>query len=111
MGRGVKIIPILLKPTQMHQRLSSLQHFDFSSGKPYNYEPLLEDLRKIMSTATSVLDNPFSEATIDDLPRLIKVLRSNPSEERERQAIDALKQLQSPLANEAIKRWRRERRT
>jgi predicted nucleotide-binding protein len=52
-GVGIKVIPIMLKPTQLHPRLETLQHLDFTNraARPWNQlvKSLKDAKRKIQS--------------------------------------------------------------
>ena len=43
-GAGVKVIPILLKPTQLHPRLDSLQYLDFTNRRARPWSRLINEL-------------------------------------------------------------------
>jgi len=45
-GAGVKVIPILLKKTELHPRLESLQYLDFTNRKARPWDSLIELLRE-----------------------------------------------------------------
>jgi hypothetical protein len=46
-GNGKKIFPIMLKKTQLHPRLESLQYLDFTNRIARPWEDLIESIRKI----------------------------------------------------------------
>jgi hypothetical protein len=48
-GAGVKVIPLLLKPTQLHPRLDSLQYLDFTNHRARPWNSLIELLREAES--------------------------------------------------------------
>jgi hypothetical protein len=50
-GKGVKILPIMLKKTQLHPRLESLQYIDFSIRNSRPWDKLLERLNEIKNSA------------------------------------------------------------
>ncbi len=49
-GAGVKVIPVLLKRTELHPRLESLQYFDFTHRNARPWNTLLELLREAESS-------------------------------------------------------------
>jgi HEAT repeat protein len=44
-GVGIRVIPIMLRSTQLHPRLEALQHLDFTSGKSRPWERLIQEIR------------------------------------------------------------------
>lgn len=44
-GVGIKVIPILLRPTPLHPRLGALQHLDFTNLKMRPWDRLLEEVK------------------------------------------------------------------
>lgn len=44
-GGGVKVVPIMLKPTQLHPRLESLQYLDFTNRRARPWSRLIEELK------------------------------------------------------------------
>ena len=44
-GVGIKVIPVMLRPTQLHPRLEALQHLDFTHVKTRPWDKLLEEVR------------------------------------------------------------------
>lgn len=49
LGIGIRVIPLILKPTRLHPRLEFLQHIDFANFEPgqYAWELLIEGLQRI----------------------------------------------------------------
>ena len=45
-GAGVKVIPLMLKLTQMHPRLESLQYIDFTNRRARPWERFIDELNK-----------------------------------------------------------------
>lgn len=45
LGRGVKIIPVLLAPSQVHPRLEAMQHLDFSNSRTRRWDTLFEEIK------------------------------------------------------------------
>ena len=43
-GAKIKVIPLMVKPTQLHPRLESLQYLDFSNRRARPWERLIEEL-------------------------------------------------------------------
>jgi hypothetical protein len=44
-GAGIPVIPVMLKPTQFHPRLETLQFLDFTNRKARPWSELIESLR------------------------------------------------------------------
>jgi len=44
-GAGVKVIPIMLKPTKLHPRLEALQYLDFTNRNARPWERLFKEIR------------------------------------------------------------------
>jgi hypothetical protein len=43
-GAGVKVVPLMVKTTQMHPRLESLQYLDFTNRRARPWDRLIEEL-------------------------------------------------------------------
>jgi hypothetical protein len=48
-GMGVKVIPIMLKQTQMHPRLETLQHLDFTNREARPWQKLIKTLKEAIN--------------------------------------------------------------
>ena len=44
-GVGIKVIPVMLRPTQLHPRLEALQYLDFTNAKSRPWDRLIEEVR------------------------------------------------------------------
>ncbi len=44
-GIGVRVVPILLRPTQLHPRLEALQYLDFTNVRSRPWERLIEEIK------------------------------------------------------------------
>jgi TIR domain/HEAT repeats len=44
-GIGIRVIPIMLRPTQLHPRLEALQYLDFTNMKSRPWDRLMEEVR------------------------------------------------------------------
>ena len=44
-GVGIKVIPIMLRATQLHPRLEALQYLDFTNAKSRPWDRLIEEMR------------------------------------------------------------------
>src|SRR5579864_6020316 len=44
-GVGIRVIPIMLRPTQLHPRLEALQYLDFTTAKSRPWGTLIEEVR------------------------------------------------------------------
>ena len=47
-GKGIKIFPLMLKQTQLHPRLESLQYLDFTKRNSRPYDKLIESIKELM---------------------------------------------------------------
>jgi len=45
LGTGIRIVPLLLRPTQLHPRLEALQYLDFTNMRSRPWERLIEDIK------------------------------------------------------------------
>ena len=54
-GVGVKVIPLMLRPTQLHPRLEALQYLDFTNPSPKirPWERLIEEIKAAAHTPLS----------------------------------------------------------
>lgn len=48
MGKGKKIYPVMLKQTQLHPRLESLQYLDFTNRTTRQYGKLIESIKELI---------------------------------------------------------------
>jgi len=46
-GKGKKIFPIMLKQTQLHPRLESLQYLDFTNRTTRPWDKLVDSIKQI----------------------------------------------------------------
>src|SRR5215472_2307745 len=44
-GIGIRVIPIMLRPTPLHPRLEALQHLDFTNAKSRPWDRLFEEVK------------------------------------------------------------------
>jgi hypothetical protein len=44
-GVGIRVIPVMLKPTSLHPRLEALQYLDFTNPKSRRWDKLLDEVR------------------------------------------------------------------
>ena len=44
-GVGIRVIPVMLKPTELHPRLEALQYLDFTKAKSQPWDKLIEEVR------------------------------------------------------------------
>jgi len=47
-GKGIKVFPIMLKQTQLHPRLESLQYIDFTNRSARPWDKLIESIRELL---------------------------------------------------------------
>ena len=57
LGRGLRLIPLLLSPCQVHPRLESFHHMDFCNSRARPWERLFDEIRQI----TEADDNASNE--------------------------------------------------
>jgi HEAT repeat protein len=99
LGAGVKVIPVLLKPTEIHPRLGALQYLDFTNRMSRPWDKLIEALQKAVDHA------PYTIRLPPDVPLAIKqaVATLDSASPAERQAaIKTLAQTNHPAAREAL---------
>ena len=104
-GIGIRVIPIMLRSTELHPRLEALQYLDFTNSNSRPWEKLIEQLRGAVSTplARSVgsSDDPFpfirqavaslNSASVDDRREAIANLVSARTPAAQTVLIEALK--------------------
>lgn len=99
-GVGVKVIPVLLEPTELHPRLEALQHLDFTSRRIRPWDNLIKRVQEIEDTY-----NPGTVHVSHDIPpvvrRAITALDKYDYEEREN-GVSMLAQMNHPAAREAL---------
>src|ERR1700733_5692615 len=49
-GIGIRVIPVMLKKTQLHPRLGALQHLDFTNRNARPWERLFEEIQNASHT-------------------------------------------------------------
>ena len=49
-GIGIRVIPIMLRPTELHPRLDALQYLDFTNIRSRPWDKLIEEVRAAPST-------------------------------------------------------------
>jgi hypothetical protein len=103
LGAGVKVIPILLKPTDLHPRLGALQYLDFTNRMARPWDKLIEALQKAVDHA------PHTIRLSSDVPPEIKRVitgaiaaldSASPTERKA--AVKTLAQTDHPAAREAL---------
>ncbi len=100
-GAGVKVIPILLRPTpNLHPQLEMLQYLDFMDRARPPWEKLIRRLWEIQGE-----HQPYSVSVSRDAPPAVKTavaaLDSHNADER-RQALRSLAQMNHPAAYAAL---------
>ncbi|GEM_PF-2039754 len=79
-GRGIGIIPILLKETRLHPRLESLQYLEFTSRKNRPWDDLVDKLEQLDSNIVQKTIRVSRNAP-QDVKRAVNALDSwNPQE-------------------------------
>jgi HEAT repeat protein len=100
LGAGVKVIPVLLKPTECHPRLEALQYLDFSNHRARPWEKLIEVLQEAAGVYASHTIRVPKDAP-PAIKRAVEALDSlNPDERKA--AIENLGQMNHPAAREAL---------
>jgi hypothetical protein len=92
LGAGVKVIPVLLKTTDLHARLSAMHYLDFTNQEKRPWDHLVHELKK---TSGSAADTP------PIVKKAVDALDSLDTEEQSR-AIRILTQIDHPSAREAL---------
>ncbi len=100
LGAGVKIIPAMLRPTQVHPQLDMLQYLDFTDRAQSPWDKLFHRLFEIQGQY-----QPSTVAVSRDAPPAVKkavdALDSHNAEER-RGALKSLAQMDHPAAYMAL---------
>lgn len=98
-GVGVKVIPVMLSPTELHPRLEDVQYLDFT-GKFRPWDKLIEAVRK-----TVELKRYNKNHTLQKIPSYVQQaitgLNSLKATERE-EAIQSLAKTDHPAGHEAL---------
>jgi HEAT repeat protein len=100
LGVGVKVIPVLLKPAELHPRLETLQYLDFTNRMARPWDNLISALRAVVSTSTA------SKISVPrDAPIVVKNAVHNldsirPNERNN--ALRTLSEIEHPSAIEAL---------
>ncbi len=75
-GKGIKIIPIILKPTEnIHPRLKVLQHLDFKDRKARPWDQLV-DLLKITAREHEYISMSLSQNIPHPIQKAVEILNS-----------------------------------
>jgi HEAT repeat protein len=53
LGKGIRIVPLLLRPTQMHPCLETLQYLDFTNARSRPWERLIAEIKAVSLAALS----------------------------------------------------------
>jgi len=98
-GVGVKVIPVMLKPAELHPRLEDIQYLDFT-GQIRPWDKLIDAVRR-----TTELKNYNKNHILQKIPTFIQQaimgLNSLKAAERE-EAIQSLAKTDHPAAHEAM---------
>jgi hypothetical protein len=93
-GVGVKVIPLMLRPTRLHPRLEALQYLDFTSPKARPWERLVEEVKSaVHAPLTHTVHIPLNSPPY--LRQAVMALDS-PVEGDRTEAIKTLKQIRRP---------------
>lgn len=72
LGRGIKVIPLLLKEAELHPRLSVFQYLDFRDTRQAPWEKLLEEIERSPAPGDSEnVSERVGDLTVDRLQELI----------------------------------------
>lgn len=98
-GAGVRVIPILLTPTQLHPRLETLQYLNFTDHTKRPWDKLFQELQEIRENTYTALRvprgaPPFIRRASEDLDSY------NPSVRKA--AIDSLAENAHPIAIQVL---------
>ncbi len=108
MGLGITIMPIILKPTNLHHQLERLQYFDFTDRDNLPWRNFLYQVREIIKEYTSVKPI-FEKASVEDLAHMIRTLNDPNTDEKSKQNVaKLLERIDHPLAVQAVLKWRRQ---
>jgi HEAT repeat protein len=101
LGAGVKVLPVLLKPTEFHPRLSEIQWEDFTNPRALPWDRLFKILRE---TAASHRPNTVrvSREASPALKVAVAALDS-PNEELRYQGVHTLGEMNLPETHEALR--------
>lgn len=97
LGLGIKVIPIMLKETRLHQRISAIHHFNFTNPIARPWEDLVSAVRRanamsIPKTSTAELDGSNAQDIQIAKQQILNYLNENAyrmmSFERVRENID-----------------------
>jgi CheY-like chemotaxis protein len=76
-GIGIKVIPIMLRPTTLHPRLEALQYLDFTNIKSRPWDKLVEEVRAASATRHTRAEGMISPSdrvtsmTVEQLEKII----------------------------------------
>jgi CheY-like chemotaxis protein len=76
-GIGIKVIPIMLRPTTLHPRLEALQYLDFTNIKSRPWDRLIEEVRAASATRHTRAEGMISPSdrvtsmTVEQLEKII----------------------------------------
>lgn len=120
LGAGIKVLPLLLKPTPLHPKLADLQYLDFTG----DWEPIFAKLmRRLLRLEMNYLIDNLKHSRYDmrlqavkrlgerkikrAVPQLIHMLTHDRSRKIVRPAVaQALENIGTPEAMEAVETWR-----
>jgi CheY-like chemotaxis protein len=77
LGIGIKVIPIMLRPTTLHPRLEALQYMDFTNIKSRPWDKLIEEVRAESATRHTRVEGVISPSdsvtsmTVEQLEKII----------------------------------------
>jgi hypothetical protein len=99
-GAGIKIVPVLLRPTKLHPQLETLQYLDFTDPYIQPWERLIARLKELQGQfQTNTLSLP------DDTPipvRSAVTALDNHNPDERRSALRTLAQINHPTAYTAL---------
>lgn len=99
-GAGVKIVPVMLRPTAMHPQLEMLQYLDFTDRARPPWDKLIRRLWEVQGES-----QPYTVSVARDAPPAVKsavaALDSHNADER-RQALKSLAQMNHKAAYAAL---------
>ena len=99
LGRGIPVVPVVVRTATLHPRLEALQYLDFTSHEARPWTRLLEMLEQPESAR---LDRLASSEPVSTIDRAVAALDSLDPEER-RLALETLGQSSDPAAQRAVR--------
>lgn len=102
-GIGIKIIPVMLRRTDIHPRMDVWQYFDFTHHQSRPWSKLIERLGEVADSEGEGLPFRLSPRVPYEVRNAVADLRKSRNKQERSDAIDTLKQMEHiPEAIEAL---------